>query len=84
MPVDGIGHVPLFSDLSPEKKAALEACIRRRFFKRGEVIVHKGDPGGSLFIIVEGQVKIVLPSDSVKEAMSSALPKACSDSLPPP
>lgn len=53
MAVEGIGHVPLFSDLSPEKKIALEACVRRRFFKRGEVVCHKGDPGGSLFIITE-------------------------------
>jgi len=71
--VEGIGHVTLFAELSPEKKAALEACVRRRFFKRGEVIVHKGDPGGSLFIITEGQVKIVLPSDSGEEALLTVL-----------
>src|SRR6266542_2126563 len=71
--VEGIGHVPLFADLSPEKKAALESTVRRRVFKRGEVIVHKGDPGGSLFIITEGQVKIVLPSDSGEEALLTVL-----------
>jgi len=73
MAVEGIGHVPLFCDLSPEKKAALEACVRRRFFKRGEVVCHKGDPGGSLFIIAEGQVKVVLPSDGGEEALLCVL-----------
>jgi CRP/FNR family cyclic AMP-dependent transcriptional regulator len=70
---EGIGQVPLFSELSPEKKTALESSVRRRFFKRGEVVFHKGDPGGSLFIIAEGQVKIVLPSDSGEEALLSVL-----------
>ena len=69
MAVEGIDRIPLFADLSPEKKAALESCVRRRVFKRGEVVVHKGDPGGSLFIIAEGQVRVVLPSDSGEEAL---------------
>src|SRR5438034_11516331 len=46
---------------------------QRRWFKRGEVIVHKGDPGDTLFAILQGQVKIVLPSESGEEALLAVL-----------
>ncbi|MBM2810166.1 MAG: Crp/Fnr family transcriptional regulator [Chloroflexi bacterium] len=56
-------RVPLFSSLSDEQIAALNAVAQRRSFRRGEVIFHKGDAGPTLFMITQGQVKIVLPSD---------------------
>ena len=46
---------------------------QRRWFKRGEVIFHKGDPGETLFMIVQGQVKIVLPSEMGEEALLAVL-----------
>jgi CRP/FNR family cyclic AMP-dependent transcriptional regulator len=49
----------------------LESCasqLRMRRFRRGETIVHQGDPGDSLFLIAEGSVKIVLPSPEGEEA----------------
>ena len=69
MSVEGLGHLPLFAGLPPERISSLEAMAQRRSFKRGEVIFHKGDPGDTLFMIVQGQVKIVLPSDSGEEAL---------------
>lgn len=50
---------------------ALESCVgalRARRFKRGEVIFHLGDPGGSLFVIVSGSVKILVPADDGGDA----------------
>ena len=43
--------------------------MRSRRFRRGEVIFHAGDPGDALFIIVSGEVKISLPSESGDEAI---------------
>lgn len=68
-----IGRVPLFAGLSPEQAARLEEVTQRRTFKRGEVIFHKGDSGSTLFMIVLGQVKILLPSDSGEEALLAVL-----------
>ena len=45
------------------------AGMRSRRFRRGEVIFHVGDPGDALFIIVSGEVKISLPSESGDEAI---------------
>lgn len=72
MPVD-FRRIPLFSGLSPDKTEVLEAAAQRRSFKRGEVIFHKGDPGTTLFLITQGQVKVVLPSDSGDEAILAVL-----------
>ncbi len=49
--------------------------LRRRRFRRNEVIFHQGDPGDSLHIIAEGAVKIVLPSAEGEEAIIATLRK---------
>jgi CRP/FNR family transcriptional regulator/CRP/FNR family cyclic AMP-dependent transcriptional regulator len=68
-----LARVPLFESLPPDRLAVLDAAAQRRSFRRGEVIFHKGDDGTSLFLIIEGQVKIVLPSDSGEEALLQVL-----------
>ena len=69
----GIARVPLFAGLSEEQALRLEEVAQRRTFRRGEVIFHKGDAGSTLYMIVQGQVKIVLPSDSGEEALLAVL-----------
>ena len=61
--VDRILAVPAFADIRPEdfpKRLALYDIIandgRLREFRRGEVIIRKGDYGSSLFVILEGEV----------------------------
>ena len=73
MAVESLRRLPLFEGLSPEKTLALQAVAQRRSFKRGEIIFHKGDPGATLFLILHGQVKIVLPSDGGDEAVLAVL-----------
>jgi CRP/FNR family transcriptional regulator/CRP/FNR family cyclic AMP-dependent transcriptional regulator len=66
-------RLPLFAGLPAETASLLEAGSQKRSFRRGEVIFHKGDPGSSMFLIVEGQVRIVLPSDGGEEALLGVL-----------
>jgi CRP/FNR family transcriptional regulator, cyclic AMP receptor protein len=47
--------------------------MRRRRFRRNEVIFHQGDPGDSLHIVAIGAVKIVLPSPTGEEAIIATL-----------
>jgi CRP/FNR family cyclic AMP-dependent transcriptional regulator len=47
--------------------------LRRRRFRRGEVIFHQGDPGDALHIVGSGAVKIVLPSAEGEEAIIATL-----------
>jgi CRP-like cAMP-binding protein len=47
--------------------------MRRRKFRRNEVIFHQGDPGESLHVVASGAVKIVLPSAEGEEAIIATL-----------
>jgi CRP-like cAMP-binding protein len=47
--------------------------LRRRRFRRGEVIFHQGDPGDALHLVSSGAVKIVLPSTEGEEAIIATL-----------
>ena len=49
--------------------------LRRRRFRRNEIIFHQGDPGDSLHIVSSGAVKIVLPSMEGEEAIIATLRK---------
>jgi len=57
----------LFDGLDPATLEVVEAALRPRRFRRGEVIFHAGDPGDALFIVVEGQAKVTVPSDEGAE-----------------
>ena len=47
--------------------------LRRRRFRRNEIIFHQGDPGDSLHVVSSGAVKIVLPSLEGEEAIIATL-----------
>lgn len=51
----------------------LAPAFKRRAFRRGETLYHQGDPGHVLHVILEGRVKVVLPSESGEEAVLTVL-----------
>jgi CRP-like cAMP-binding protein len=57
-----LAQVPLFSHLPDEGLDELGQKLQRRRFEREQIIFHKNDPGSTLYIIISGKVKIVLPS----------------------
>jgi CRP-like cAMP-binding protein len=71
--VESLRSSPLFARMAPETLANLARTLRRRKFRRSEVIFHQGDPGDSLHIVVAGAVKIVLPSAEGDEAIIATL-----------
>lgn len=71
--LDALATIPFFAGLEPDALARLAASMRSRRFRRGEVIFHVGDPGDALFVIVEGEVKISLPSETGDEAILATL-----------
>src|SRR5947208_16511459 len=66
-------HDEWLPGLSTEAMTALARGASKRTFHRGQVIVRKGDPGDSMFLILAGQVKIVLTSDGGEEAILGVL-----------
>jgi CRP/FNR family transcriptional regulator, cyclic AMP receptor protein len=71
--VDALSRCPLFAHADERILTSLATRLRRRRFRRGEVIFHQGDPGDSLHVVVSGAVKIVLPSAEGEEAIIATL-----------
>ena len=51
--------VPIFSDLTPKELTEVEKIVHQRRYKKNETIIHAGDPGLGMYIIVNGSVEIV-------------------------
>ncbi len=68
-----LAEVPLFAGLTPEEMRSLGALLRRRRYATGEVIFHEGDAGTDLYIIENGEVKIVLGSAEGQEVVLGLL-----------
>jgi len=54
--------VPIFAPLNEEEIQQLAKSASRRIFAPGELIVRKGQEGGSMFVIVRGTVSIEVPT----------------------
>jgi len=73
MAVDTLRRCILFAHVDAEGLRALASQMRRRRFRRGEVIFHQDDVGDSLQVVISGSVKIVLPSEEGEEAIIASL-----------
>ena len=71
--LESLGSIPFFAGLDPVALERVASGMRTRRFRRGEVIFHLGDPGDALFVIVAGEVKISLPSETGDEAILATL-----------
>ena len=71
--LDSLAAIPFFGGLDPGALERVAAGMRARRFRRGEVIFHIGDPGDALFVILSGEVKISLPSETGDEAILATL-----------
>jgi CRP-like cAMP-binding protein len=81
MPEDAgalLATVPLFAGVPARDLADLATRLRRRSFRRGEVILHRGDPAGAMHVIRSGRIKITLPTETGEETLLALLgPNAC-------
>ena len=70
MPIAALEGVSLFDGLEPGDLVAVASSMRFRDFAAREPIFQEGEPGGSMFVIVEGLVQ-VLVSTPLAEAERS-------------
>ena len=52
-------EIELFRGSKPETLTDLEACLEKRSWKAGETIFARGEPGDELFLLRQGQVKVM-------------------------
>ena len=54
-----LGRIPLFADLDEAEVRTIAGLVATRRFKTKETVVRQQDPGGELFVILEGHTKVV-------------------------
>ena len=56
-------RVSLFEDLSPTDLKQVASIAEEELFADGDMIAQQGEPGDALFVIVSGEVSVVIPKD---------------------
>jgi CRP/FNR family transcriptional regulator, cyclic AMP receptor protein len=62
-------EIPLFAGLNGADRSALEACLHVRSYPERVTIVNEGDISNSLYLILEGKVKVFTTSEDGREAV---------------
>jgi CRP/FNR family transcriptional regulator/CRP/FNR family cyclic AMP-dependent transcriptional regulator len=70
---DILDRVPIFAGLEAREHEALSKGMRRRTYKRGEVLFHRDDQGSLLYCILSGHVRIYLPTGTGEEVTLDVL-----------
>ncbi|MFC1731253.1 Crp/Fnr family transcriptional regulator [candidate division KSB1 bacterium] len=73
MQYEFLQRVPMFAELEMEEIKKLADCLQLKHFKRDTLVVLETDEGSTLYIIVNGKVKISRMSDSGKEVILAIL-----------
>ncbi|MCA9937553.1 MAG: Crp/Fnr family transcriptional regulator [Anaerolineales bacterium] len=71
--IEALKTVPFFSSLRREEANALVARMIPRRFAPDQIIFHLGDPGGLLYILTQGKVKISRATPEGQEALLAIL-----------
>ncbi|PWV61077.1 Crp/Fnr family transcriptional regulator [Plasticicumulans acidivorans] len=72
-PVELLGSSPLFADLAGAELVQLAALAHRRSVKPRETICRKGAPGGQMFAVLRGRLKVTTVSSEGREAILALL-----------
>ena len=59
--------VPLFADLAPADLKHVGEVVTEHAFPDGEVIAVQGEPGDELYIVLEGEIRVVIGRDGEPE-----------------
>ena len=66
---DVLAHSPVFAPLGQRERLELAARMRAKHFQRNEVIFHRDDPAGHVYLIASGTVKVSVPEESGQEVV---------------
>jgi CRP-like cAMP-binding protein len=66
-----VRQVPLLACLTADEAQGIAAALRHRRFAAREVIVERGEPGDSLYIVLSGRLNVVLTGSDGREVILS-------------
>jgi len=67
MSVNLLAKIPFFADLPPEELDRLMTELEVVNLRSGEILFHEGDPGEHLYIVVKGELEILMAPDTDNE-----------------
>jgi CRP/FNR family transcriptional regulator len=70
-----LAKISLFEKLSPEELTKLESIVKRRMFKADTVVFFEGDQSDSMYVILNGSVKVYTKADDGSEKILTTLGK---------
>ena len=68
-----LSEVALFRGLPPEQLSKIEARVRRRTFPAGAHVITAEDPGETVYVVLEGSVKVYVTRPDGTEVVLAAL-----------
>lgn len=66
-------QIPLFYGLSDEELSHIEASATAKTYAKGAIIINEGDPGSSMFLLMQGRVKVFVSDSHGKEYVLALL-----------
>jgi CRP/FNR family cyclic AMP-dependent transcriptional regulator len=73
-----LGNAPEFKNLSANELEGVEAAMTVRVYRDGHVFIREGEPGDSLFLIIEGEV---VATRKAKDGSATLLARMASGDL---
>src|SRR5215212_9013626 len=61
-------QVPLFQALDDDQIRQIGGLLKERRYHKGDTVFHQGDPGGCLYLVTSGRVRIFVNSPDGREA----------------
>lgn len=61
-------QVPLFQALDDDQIRQIGVLLKEQRYDKGDTVFHQGDPGGCLYLVTSGRVRIFLNSPDGREA----------------
>jgi CRP-like cAMP-binding protein len=55
-----LSSAPLFKDIPEEARRAILASAKQVSLRKGQLLFERGDPGGTMFVVVDGMIEISL------------------------
>jgi CRP/FNR family transcriptional regulator, cyclic AMP receptor protein len=66
--ISSLRQVPLFQSLGDDQIGQISVLLKEHRYHRGDTIFHQGDPGGCLYLVASGRVRIFVNSPDGREA----------------
>jgi CRP-like cAMP-binding protein len=71
--IEPLRRVPLFAHLSDVELDRVRQAVREKDYPKGSVILFEHDPGDALYVVITGQVKVVLIAEDGREVILALL-----------